>query len=229
MGWRRRRRKPQSHSICRQEGWSGAIRSSGQGIMSHNPPLSLEKEGSRERQDQFEDRGLVLRLPRLGFVGSGEDGNRGGETPEAPYRGRGNLLTEELGCTQTHLLLHPAFQQHRHARLDGEGDLPAADREVLLQGLPKGRLLHPGLWGEGCRWSKRGVSAGHPAGTFLSSGHTASPKCPRDTEQWTWKHCPLKHCPTMSMEALSNCSIAIPAVSGDDGDELGEAVEATPL
>lgn len=29
----------------------------------------------------------------------------------------------------------------------------------------------------------------------------------------------------MSMEALSNCSISIPAVSGDDGEELGEAVE----
>ena len=53
--------------------------------MSHNPPLSLESEGSWEKQDQFEDRGLVLRLPRFGFVGPGEDGNRGGETPEAAY------------------------------------------------------------------------------------------------------------------------------------------------
>lgn len=169
MGWRRRRRKPQSHYICRQEGWGGAVRSSGRGIMSHNPPLSLEQEGSWEKQDQLED-GLVLHLPRLGFVGPGEDGNRGGETLEAPYRGRGDLLTEEPGCTRTHLLLHPAFQQHRHARLDGEGDLPAADREVLLQRLPKGRLLHPGLWG-GCRWSKRGVSAGQPRGNlpFLRS------------------------------------------------------------
>ena len=191
--------------------------------MSHNPPLSLESEGSWEKQDQFEDRGLVLRLPRFGFVGPGEDGHRGGETPEAASCG--DPFTAELGCTQTHLLLHPAFQQHRHARLDGEGDLPAADCEVLLQGLPKGRLLHPGLWGVGVAGGAREGSAQvTPAGTFLSSGHTASPKCPRDMEQWTWKHCP-----TMSMEALSNCSISIPAVSGDDGEELGEAVEACLL
>lgn len=53
--------------------------------MSHYPPLSLESEGSWEKQDQFEDRGLVLCLPRFGFVGPGEDGNR--ETPEAPSHG----------------------------------------------------------------------------------------------------------------------------------------------
>lgn len=78
------------------------------------------------------------------------------ETPEAPSRGRGDLLKAELGRAQTHLLLHPTLQQHRHTRLDGEGNLPAADQEVLLQGLPEGRFLHPGL----CRGerSKRGVS-----------------------------------------------------------------------
>lgn len=76
----------------------------------------------------------------------------------------------------------------------------------------------------GAGGAREGSAQVTPVGTFLSSGHTASPKCPRDREQWTWKHCP-----TMSMEALSNCSMSSPAVSGDDGEELGEAVEARPL
>lgn len=52
----------------------------------------------------------------------------------------------------TYLLLHPALQQHCDAGLDGKGNLPAADGEVLLQGLPEGWLLHPGL----CRVKGRG-------------------------------------------------------------------------
>lgn len=45
----------------------------------------------------------------------------------------------------THLLLHAALQEHRHTCLHGEGDLPPADGQVLLQGLPKGGLFHPCL------------------------------------------------------------------------------------
>lgn len=58
-----------------------------------------------------------------------------------------------------YLLLHPTLQQHRHTRLDREGDLTAADHQVLLQGLPKGRLLHPGLWGG---VSKKGAISSFP-------------------------------------------------------------------
>lgn len=158
--------------------------------------------------------GLVLRLPRFGFVGPGED-----VVTERPWRlhprGPGALLRPSSSC-------HPGVPppasrtpaaSSTHASM-GKGDLPAADR-----GAPPGASQREGFSTQasgsgGCRWS-RGVSTGHPAGTFLSSGHTASPKCPRDTEQWA-----LEHCPTMSMEALSNCSISSPAVSGD-GEELG--------
>lgn len=52
-------------------------------------------------------------------------------------------------AVRTYLLLHPTLQQHRDAGFDGEGDLPAADCEVLLQGLSEGWLLHPGLCGGG--------------------------------------------------------------------------------
>ena len=45
----------------------------------------------------------------------------------------------------SHLLLHAALQQHGDAGLDGERDLPAADVQMVLQGLPEGRLLHPGF------------------------------------------------------------------------------------
>jgi hypothetical protein len=65
--------------------------------------------------------------------------------------GQGKDTTGEkpLPCfleeTLPYLLLHSTLQQHRHTSLDGEGDLAATDHEVLLQGLPKGRLLDPGL------------------------------------------------------------------------------------
>lgn len=63
------------------------------------------------------------------------------------------LLEEQIRWKMlcAYLLLHPTFQQHRHAGLDREGDLTATDHQVLLQGLPKGRLLHPGLWGGATR------------------------------------------------------------------------------
>lgn len=177
--------------------------------MSHYPPLSLESEGSWEKQDQFEDRGLVLRLPRFGFVGPGEDGNR--ETLEAPSRGQGALLTAELSCTQTYLLLHPALQQHRHTRLDGEGDLPAADREVLLQGLPKGRLLHPGLWEWGVQVEQeRGQHRSPPREPsfplvtllLLSVPGTRSSGRGSIVQQCPWKHCPTAASPVLQFRGM---------------------------
>ena len=92
------------------------------------------------------------------------------EVLEAPPPGREAPPQTRPGCAQTHLFLHPAFKQHRHTRLDGEGDLPAADREVLLQGLPEGRLLHPGLWGRAEAVGER-VGGAHPPRNlpFLSS------------------------------------------------------------
>lgn len=43
----------------------------------------------------------------------------------------------------THLLLHATLKQHGHTCLNGEGDFPPTDCQMLLQGLPKGGLLNP--------------------------------------------------------------------------------------
>lgn len=44
-----------------------------------------------------------------------------------------------------YLLLHAALQQHGDTGLNGEGDLPPAEVQVLLQGLAERGLLHPRL------------------------------------------------------------------------------------
>lgn len=67
------------------------------------------------------------------------------EDSVGPSWGRRSPVGAGFVCTQTYLLLHPTFQQHCHTRLNGEGDLPATDHEVLFQRLPEGRFLYPGL------------------------------------------------------------------------------------
>lgn len=78
---------------------------------------------------------------------SGLAGAREGRKfPQALWPGvGGDLLGAGCSGPQSYLLLHPTLKKHRHAGLNGEGDLPAADGEVLLQRLPEGGLLHPGL------------------------------------------------------------------------------------
>lgn len=105
--------------------------------------MFLEGKAHRREQDPS---GLRRReaVPHVAMFGFG--GRVGMVTGEKMQPGLGLAV-------RTYLLLHPALQQHRDAGLDGEGDLPAADGEVLFQGLPEGRLLHPGLCGgrEGCK------------------------------------------------------------------------------
>lgn len=169
--------------------------------MSHYPPLSLESEGSWEKQDQFESGGLYCVFQVWVCGAEGEDGNR--ETLEAPSRGQGALLTARLSCTQA--VPPPASRTpaaHRHTRLDGEGDL-----RPLIVSAPPGASQRKGFstqasGGGGCRWSREGSAQVTPAGTFLSSGHTASLSVPGTRSSGRGA------CPTMSMEALSNCSIS---------------------
>lgn len=80
-------------------------------------------------------------MTRLGWRGLGRGGDPAGSAARSrtPARGAG------FSRPRTYLLLHPALKQHRHTGLDGEGDLPAADHEMLLQRLSERRLLHPGL------------------------------------------------------------------------------------
>lgn len=61
----------------------------------------------------------------------------------------------------THLLLHAALQQHGDTGLHWEGDLAPADSQVLLQWLPKGRLLHPRFC-EGTGLTGRTLRPPHP-------------------------------------------------------------------
>lgn len=73
----------------------------------------------------------------LGQWGAGDRGESGAWSR--------HLLGAGVSRRWTYLLLHPTLKEHRHTGLNGEGDLPAADHEVLFQGLPEGRLLDPGL------------------------------------------------------------------------------------
>lgn len=65
--------------------------------------------------------------------------------PPGPPRPLSPVPREAAGAVPmgTHLLLHAALQQHGDTGLHREGDLAPADSQVLLQRLPKGRLLHP--------------------------------------------------------------------------------------
>lgn len=85
--------------------------------------------------------GAVPYRDRSGLVGARE----GRRVPQALWPGAGHLLGAGCSGPQSYLLLHPTLKKHRHAGLDGEGNLPAADGEVLLQRLPERGLLHPGL------------------------------------------------------------------------------------
>ena len=180
--------------------------------MSHNPLLSLESEGSWEKQDQFEDRGLVLRLPRFGFVGPGEDGNGGGETPEAPSAGEETRSRPSSAAPRrTSSCIPHSSSIVTHASMGKAISRPLIVR-CSSRGFPKEGFSTQasGVWGlqveqeRGQHRSPPREPSFPPVTLFLLSvPGTRSSGRGSIVQQCPWKHCPTAASPFLQFRGMT--------------------------